>query len=130
MNNIILFDGECNFCDSSVQFIIKRDPKGKFRFTSLQGESGQKLLNENQIPSDINSFLLIKNNKIYDKSTAALLVAKELKGFWKLICIFIIIPSPIRDFFYNIVSNNRYKWFGKKEVCTIPSPEMRSRFLD
>lgn len=130
MNNIILFDGECNFCDSSVQFIIKRDSKSKFKFTSLQGECGRKLLNENQIPSDINSFLLIKNNKIYDKSTAALLVAKELNGFWKLASIFFIIPSPIRDFFYNIVAKNRYKWFGKKEVCTIPSPEMRRRFLD
>jgi len=128
MNNIILFDGECNFCDSSVQFIIRRDVEGVFKFASLQGETGQRLLLEHHIPKDMDSFLLITNNKAYLKSAAALLVSRRLKGLWKLLYAFIVVPRPIRDFFYDILAKNRYKWFGKKECCTIPTPEIRSRF--
>lgn len=128
MNNIILFDGECNFCDSSVQFIIRRDVEGVFKFASLQGETGQRLLLEHHIPKDMDSFLLITNNKAYLKSAAALRVSRRLKGIWKLLYAFIVVPRPIRDFFYDILAKNRYKWFGKKEICTIPTPEIRSRF--
>ena len=130
MNNIILFDGECNFCDSSVQFIIRRDVEGVFKFASLQSETGQRLLSKHHIPKDIDSFLLITNNKAYLKSAAALHVSRQLKGLWKLLYAFIVIPRPIRDFFYDILAKNRYKWFGKKQSCSLPSPEVRSRFYN
>ena len=129
MDNIILFDGVCNFCDQSVQFIIKRDRVGFYKFASLQSDIGQKLLEQHEVPNDTDSFLFIKNNKVYSKSTAALHVVRNLDGLWKVLYPLLIIPRPIRDFFYNILAKNRYKWFGKKESCTLPSPEIRNRFL-
>lgn len=129
MNKIILFDGECNFCDHSVQFIIKRDPTGYYKFTSLQSELGQNLLKQFNVPEDIDSFILIDNNKFYEKSSAALRVCKHLNGIWKFGYLFLIVPRPIRNYFYEIVAKNRYKWFGKKDSCMLPSPEIRSRFL-
>jgi len=129
MDRIVLFDGECNFCDHSVQFIIKRDPKGHFMFASIQSDIGKKLLNQFNVPEDINSFILIDKNKCYFKSTAALHMCKNLKGLWKIPYILLIVPRPIRDFFYGIIANNRYKWFGKRDSCILPSPEIRKRFL-
>ncbi|ASN04928.1 thiol-disulfide oxidoreductase DCC family protein [Virgibacillus necropolis] len=129
MNKIVLFDGVCNFCDWSVQFIIKRDPKGHYKFASLQSNIGKMIAREHHIPSDIDSFILVDNRKCYYKSTAALRVCKKLKGTWKMVYFFIIIPKPIRDFFYEVLAKNRYKWFGKKDSCMIPSPEMRNRFI-
>lgn len=129
MKHIILFDGECNFCDHSVQFIIKRDPAAFFKFTSLQSDKGQALLQQYQVPANINSFVLISNNKVYHHSSAALHVSKHLKGLWKAAYFFIIVPVPIRDFFYNIIAKNRYRWFGKKSSCMLPSPDVRKRFL-
>lgn len=130
MNSIILFDGECNFCDASVQFIIQRDQKKQFKFASLQGKAGQKLINKYNSPKNIDSLILLENNKVYYKSTAALRIAKQLKGMWKLLYIFLLVPPKIRDALYDIIAKNRYKWFGKKDSCMLPSPEMRSRFLD
>lgn len=130
MKNIILFDGVCNFCDQSVQFIIKRDAVGFFKFASLQSDIGQTLLKKYHMPTDLDSFLLIQNGKIYTKSTAALQVARHLDGLWKFFYPLIIIPKPIRDLLYNIFARNRYKWFGKKDSCALPSQEMRDRFLD
>lgn len=129
MNRIILFDGDCNFCDRSVQFIIKRDPEGHFRFASLQSKAGQNLLLKHNIPQTIDSFLLIENDQWYIKSSAALRVCKKLKGFWTFFQILLIVPRPVRDFFYEIFAKNRYKWFGKRDHCMLPSPEMRKRFL-
>lgn len=129
MDNIILFDGVCHFCDRSVQFIIKRDRAGFYKFASLQSDIGQELLVDHRVLIDIDSFILIKNNKVYTKSTAALHVTRHLDGPWKALFPFIIIPRPIRDFFYNIIAKNRYKWFGKKDSCTLPSPDIRERFL-
>lgn len=128
--SIILFDGECNFCNSSVQFIIQRDQEKRFKFGSLQGEAGYKLLSMHNPPKDLDSLVLVEDDKAYYKSSAALRITKQLKGIWKLFYIFIIIPRPIRDFFYDFIARNRYKWFGKKDSCMIPSPEMRNRFLD
>lgn len=130
MNNVILFDGECNFCDRSVQFIINRDPAGYFKFASLQSAAGQKILKEYSVPDNVNSFILIDNNRYYIKSTAALRVCKNLKGLWKLFYLLLIIPRPIRDFFYEIIARNRYKWFGEKNSCMLPSPDLRKRFLE
>lgn len=129
MDRIVLFDGECNFCDHSVQFIIKRDPKGHFMFASIQSDIGKKMLNQFNVPEDTNSFILIDKNKCYFKSSAALLICKNLKGLWKIPYILLIVPRPIRDFFYGIIANNRYKWFGKRDSCLLPSPEIRKRFL-
>lgn len=129
MDRIVLFDGECNFCDNSVQFIIKRDPTGHFKFASIQSDIGKKMLNQFNVPEDMNSFILIDNNKCYYKSSAALQICRNLKGLWKTPYFLLIVPSPIRDFFYGIIANNRYKWFGKKDSCMLPSPEIRKRFL-
>ncbi|WP_064091707.1 thiol-disulfide oxidoreductase DCC family protein [Rossellomorea aquimaris] len=129
MEKIILFDGECNFCDKSVQFIIKRDPEGHFKFASLQSEIGKRLLERCNSPKDIDSFILIEESDCYFKSSAALRVCKNITGAWKILTIFLVIPKPIRDFFYDIVAKNRYKWFGEKESCMLPSPEERKRFL-
>jgi predicted DCC family thiol-disulfide oxidoreductase YuxK len=128
---VILFDGVCNLCSSSVQYVIKHDPRKIFRFASLQSAFAQKILSAYHLPvSNYNSFILINNNDIYTRSTAALLVAKELKGFVKLLYVFIIIPKFIRDAVYNIIAKNRYNWFGKKNECWIPTPELKSLFID
>lgn len=130
MKRIVLFDGDCNFCDASVQFIIHRDPAYHFYFASLQSEKGQQLTQQFGIAKEEDSMVLIENNKAYTKSSAALHVAKKLDGLWHLLFIFILIPRPIRDCVYAYIANNRYKWFGKKDdACTLPSPETRKRFL-
>lgn len=130
MEPIILFDGVCNLCNHSVQFILKRDPQENYKFASIQGETGQKLLKKYGFNSELNSFVLIENEKVYIKSDAALHVCRNLMGVWKILSFLHIIPPFIRDFFYDIVANNRYKWFGKKEYCMLPSPEWKKRFLD
>jgi len=129
VGKIILFDGKCNFCDRSVQFIIKKDPKGLFKFASLQSDIGKDLLNKYHAPSDIDSFVLIEDNHCYFKSTAALRVCKNLKGAWKLAYFLVVVPKSLRDFFYGVIAKNRYKWFGIKESCMLPSLEVRKRFL-
>lgn len=129
MNPVILFDGDCNFCDASVQFIINRDPKGIFHFASLQSEAGQELLQKHNVPADIDSMILIENEKVFYKSSAALRICRHLQGAWKLLYALIVIPSPIRNVVYDVVARNRYKWFGQKESCMLPPPSIRKRFL-
>jgi predicted DCC family thiol-disulfide oxidoreductase YuxK len=127
---IILFDGICNFCNSSVNFIIKRDIKDIFRFASLQSDKGQQYLSKfNLSQKEFGTIILIENDEFYTRSTSVLRIAKKLKGIWKLFYIFIIIPSPFRNFFYSLISKHRYKWFGKRDVCRIPTEEEKSRFL-
>jgi predicted DCC family thiol-disulfide oxidoreductase YuxK len=130
MKNIILFDGVCNLCNHSVQFIIKRDPKGHFKFASLQSEIGQKLVEQYGIPKGIESIIYIENDKVYIKSSAALRISRKLNGYWRYLKILSILPSSVRDFFYDIIAKNRYKWFGKKESCMLPTTETKKRFLD
>lgn len=128
---IVLFDGVCNLCNRSVQFIIKRDKKQQFLFASLQGKTGQELLRQFDLPAnDLNSFILIDGNNLYKRSTGALRMLKALGGGWQLLYAFIIIPPFIRDAVYNWIARNRYKWYGKREECMIPTPELRKRFLD
>ncbi|WP_100332429.1 thiol-disulfide oxidoreductase DCC family protein [Bacillus xiapuensis] len=129
MHPVILFDGDCNFCDASVQFIIKRDPKGLFHFASLQSDTGEKLRAKHHVPDDVDSMILIEGNKVYYKSAAALRICLHLKGAWKLLYALMIIPCPIRDIAYEYVAKNRYKWFGQKESCTLPPPHIRKRFV-
>jgi predicted DCC family thiol-disulfide oxidoreductase YuxK len=130
MERIILFDGICNLCNSSVRFIIKRDPVGNFKFSSLQSKVGKKLLEKYRVRNDINSFILLENNHVYTKSSAALRVCMRLNSIWKIFIVFIIIPKPIRDYIYDFIANNRYKWFGKSDHCIIPSPDDKERFFD
>lgn len=133
MNNspVILFDGVCNLCNGSVQFVIKHDKDGLFKFAALQTEAGQNLLKKYFLSStDLNSLVLIENGKAYTQSTAALRVAKKLNGAVKILSGFMIVPAFIRDAVYNTIARNRYRWFGKKDSCMIPTPELNSRFLN
>jgi predicted DCC family thiol-disulfide oxidoreductase YuxK len=130
-DNVILFDGFCNLCSATVQFVIKRDKKNKFKFASLQSVFGQSILHRFHLsPHDLNSFILYKNGKIYLRSTGALLVAKELPGVWPLLSAFIIVPPLFRDAVYNFISKNRYRWFGKKNECWLPTPLLREKFIE
>jgi predicted DCC family thiol-disulfide oxidoreductase YuxK len=128
---IVLFDGVCNLCNGTIQYIIKRDKRDQFFFASLQGSTGQQLLKKYQLPqTSFNSFVLIEGDRAYTKSTGALKVLKKLGGIWNLLYAFIIVPLFIRDAVYNWISKNRYRWFGKREYCMIPTPELKARFLD
>jgi predicted DCC family thiol-disulfide oxidoreductase YuxK len=129
MERIVLFDGECHFCDWSAQFIIKRDPKGLFHFASLQSAVGQELLERYRVPLDIDSIVLIEQEKVYVKSNAALRICRHLRGAWKLLYIFKLIPNSIRNSVYDWIAKNRYKWFGKKETCMVLPPNVRKRLL-
>jgi predicted DCC family thiol-disulfide oxidoreductase YuxK len=130
-NPIILFDGVCNLCNASVQYVIKHDHKALFRFTALQGKTGQQLLKQYDLAdNDLNSFVLILDNKAYTRSSAALNVAKYLAGPSKLLYGFIIVPPFIRNAVYNFIAKNRYRWFGKKDSCMIPTATIISRFIN
>jgi len=129
--HIILFDGVCNLCSNSVQFILKRDKKNQFLFGSLQGKTGQEYLAKFNLPADsFNSFILVENDNLYTRSTAALRMLKHLGGAWQLMYAFVIVPKFIRDGVYNFIARNRYKWFGKKEECWVPTPALKAKFLD
>jgi predicted DCC family thiol-disulfide oxidoreductase YuxK len=127
---LILFDGVCNLCNQSVDFIIKRDKKDVFLFTSLQSAQGQEILKQHSLNTqDFDSVLLLKNGKLYQKSTAALLIGSQLGGFWVLSSVFMLIPPFIRNIVYDWIARNRYRWHGKKETCRLPTPEERKKFL-
>jgi len=129
-NPIILFDGVCNFCDAAINFVLKQDKKGVFRFAPLQSEAGQRILRQYNLPiKDFESFVLIDAGKVYKKSAASLRVLNNLAWYWKVSQIFWIVPRFIRNAIYDFIAKNRYKWFGKKEECMIPTPEVRNRFL-
>ena len=128
---VILFDGICRFCHASVQFVIKRDSKQRFRFCPLQSERGQQLSTQLGIENtDLTSMILVENNRSYRKSTAALRIARQLKMPWPLLYAFIIVPSFIRDAVYDFIGRHRYQWFGKFDQCWIPDDETRERFLE
>jgi len=128
---LILFDGVCNFCNYWVNFAIKHDSKKKLKFAALQGETAKRLLPEFHInPAKSDSVIFIDKGKAYTRSSASLRICRYMNGGWKLFYGLIIIPKFIRDFFYNIIARNRYKWWGKKESCMIPTKELRERFLD
>jgi predicted DCC family thiol-disulfide oxidoreductase YuxK len=129
---IILFDGICNLCNDSVLKVIKYDKKDHFVFAALQSKSGQDIINYLKIDvSKTDSIILYEPDVAYDiKSTAALKIMKDFGGFWVLTQVFEILPTPIRDYFYDYIAKNRYKWFGKKESCMIPTPELKAKFLN
>jgi len=135
MNNnkryhIILFDGVCNLCNSSVNFIIRHDRKNRFKFAALQSDTGIKLVRKYEIdPRETDSIILIQGEKHYIKSSAALRIAKDLSGVYPLLFVFMIIPPFIRNWVYDYIAKNRYKWYGKKDSCMIPTKELKDKFL-
>lgn len=128
--HIIIFDGVCNFCNGAVNFIIKRDSKRIFKFAPMQSEIAQTFMSKHQI-HDIgyDTFILIKNDKCYLRTNAALEITKDLDGYWFMFRVFKIVPSKIRDYIYNLLARNRYRLFGKRAVCMMPSKEISDRFL-
>lgn len=127
---VVLFDGVCNFCNSSVNFIINHDKKNYFRYAAIQLEPGQALMKKfNLDPVNLSSFVLVEGEKYYTKTTAVLRVAKNLGFPWNLSYIFIVVPPFIRNISYNIIAKYRYKWFGKREACRVPTHKEREKFL-
>ncbi len=128
---ILLFDGVCNLCNKSVQFFIKNDKKGRLKFAPLQSAIGEQLLNDADLDSQyLDSLILIENGKAYDRSSAALRSTKYLNGLWPALQVFLVIPKFVRNPIYNWIAKNRYKWYGKRDECMIPTPEVKERFIE
>ncbi len=132
---VLLFDGLCNLCDSAVLFVIDRDPAGVVRFASLQSEFAANLLGPFGVAapppgSAPDSMLLVEDGQLHSRSTAALRLARHLSAGWPLLRLLLIVPRPIRDAAYQLIARNRYRWFGRRETCRLPSAKLRGRFLD
>lgn len=129
---IVLFDGVCNLCSASVQFMIARDPKARLKFAAIQSEAGKRILEEHGMKppeGDPDSILLVDGDRVFEQSSAALRIAKQLSFPWFLAWAWIIVPRFLRDPVYRFIAKRRYAWFGKKESCLVPTPELRARFL-
>ncbi|HAN66623.1 MAG TPA: hypothetical protein DCQ34_10435 [Chitinophagaceae bacterium] len=127
---VVLFDGVCNLCNRSVMYIIRHDPDAVFRFAALQSDIGRQALSKlNQGQEKMSSIVLLKGDKVFTHSTAALSIARQLKGPIRLAYAFIIVPRFIRDGVYNWIARNRYRWFGKKDQCMVPRPDLLNRFI-
>lgn len=127
---LLLFDGVCNLCNGVVQLVIKNDRHARFQFASLQSEAGQKLLREHGLPTQrFETFVLIEDGKVYTRSTAALRTIRQLRWPWRLLYGLIIVPRRVRDAIYDLIARSRYRLFGKRATCMVPTPELRSRFL-
>ena len=128
---IILFDGICNLCNQSVQFVIEHDSKNQFRFASLQSDFGQDFLKKNKLEAiQFDSIVFIEDDQFYTKSSAALKIAKYLDGLTSWLTIFMIVPKPLRDIVYSFIAKNRYRWFGKNESCWLPTKELKAKFIE
>lgn len=128
---LVLFDGVCNLCNVAVRFIIDRDPAARFRFASLQSSAARSQLD--RIPGDAprpDSIVLVEHGRLFTRSTAALRIARRLRFPWPLLFALIVVPRPLRDAVYDYVARNRYRWFGRREACLVPTAEVRGRFLE
>ncbi len=127
---VVLFDGVCNLCNSSVQFIIARDPSARLRFATLSSPAAQRLIEQSDARAPLpDSIVLMDQGRAYTRSTAALRIARRLRFPWPLLYAFIIVPRPLRDLIYDFIARHRYRWFGKRDACMMPTPELRARFL-
>lgn len=126
---LILFDGVCNFCNDAVNFVIDRDPQGRFRFAALQSELGQRLVREHDLSSELLSSVLVERGRAYTRSTGALRAAKYLRFPWSLLSVFLLVPRFVRDAAYDWFAARRYRFFGQSDSCRVPTPELRRRFL-
>lgn len=130
MGAIVLFDGVCNFCNASVNFVIEHDKAGYFKFAPLQSEIGEELVAKHGIDTaDIDSVIVVEKDRAYTHSSGALRIAKQLDGIWSWAYAFIIVPKPIRDSCYKLFAKHRYRLFGRQDACMMPTPEIRARFL-
>lgn len=130
-NPIVLFDGVCNFCNRYVQFVIRRDHRKVFRFAALQSPAGRLLCRQQGLPTDsVETVILITENGSYKKSRAILEIVRRLGGFWPILYGLVIFPQSLRDAIYDWIARHRYRWFGKRTTCMIPTPELQERFLD
>ena len=129
-DRVIVFDGICNWCNAWVNFTIDRDPRGIFKFGTLQSEPAQQILRELRLPAeDFETFLLLENGHVFTKSTAALRIVRHLSGLWPLLYLGIVIPRPLRDALYDYVARRRYRWMGKSETCRVPTRTESDRFV-
>lgn len=127
---IILFDGVCNLCNASVQWVLRRDRKGQFRFAALQSETGQRLLARFGMDATaFNTVVLADGGRLYTRSDAALEVARRLGAPWSWLAVFRYLPRGLRDAVYDWIARNRYRWFGRRESCLLPRPEWKERFV-
>ncbi len=127
---ILFFDGVCNLCNASVNFVLKKDKKKQFLFASLQSDVARKILLHKNQKINMDSIVLLKDDMVYTKSDAALLIFKEFGFPYNIMAVFKVIPKTIRDRVYDFIAKNRYKWFGKKDTCMVPSNDVLERFLD
>jgi predicted DCC family thiol-disulfide oxidoreductase YuxK len=127
---VVLFDGVCNLCNGSVQFVIERDPSARFHFAALASEAAQRVLGECGVNVSLpDSIVLIEQGRLYTRSAAALRIARRLTFPWPLLFVLIVVPRPLRDLVYDLVARKRYRWFGKRDSCMVPTPELRARFI-
>ena len=131
MNNVVIFDGVCNLCAHSVRFILNHEADQSLRFTPLQSQAGARLLRQFGFnPEDAKTFVLIADGRPFVKSDAAIRVSRHFRGIWRLFGVLRVIPRPIRDWAYDLIARNRYRWFGRTDTCMVPTPELRSRFVE
>jgi predicted DCC family thiol-disulfide oxidoreductase YuxK len=127
---IVLFDGVCNLCNGVVRFVIDRDPRARFRFASLQSELGRGLLRHHGLdPEALDAVMLVDGEGAHVRSTAALRIARGLRAPWPWLAPLALVPRVLRDAVYDFVARHRYRWFGKRDACALPTPEQRARFL-
>jgi predicted DCC family thiol-disulfide oxidoreductase YuxK len=130
VERVVLFDGVCNLCNGLVQFIIRRDPHARFKFAPLGSDRGQTGVRPRSDPGLTPTVILIEDSRRYQRSTAVLRIARQLRAPWPLLYAFIAVPRPLRDWAYDAVARRRYRWFGRRETCMVPTPELRARFVE
>ena len=127
---VVFFDGVCNLCNGFVQFVIRRDPGARFKFAPLQSEAARARLGDSVTPGAAPSTVLLwENERLYDRSTAALQILRQLRFPWPIMAALFVVPRPLRDWVYDLIARRRYRWFGQRETCMVPTPDIRRRFL-
>ena len=128
---LVLFDGVCNLCNGVVTFVIARDPHGRFKFGALQSAAARRVIEAHRAPDPLpDAIVLVEGGRLYTRSTAALRIARRLTFPWPLTAVFLAVPRPLRDRVYALFASRRYRWFGRRETCMVPTPELRARFIE